>query len=127
MAQITPPASSNQEVWLAIADIAGSVLENIGYDSMTDLLDVPDVSQPDLDAALVTYNADPAAADAAWTQKFANMETAREQGRFDGSRRLKGIVKFVVQELNVVRAANGLAPLDPAQVRTDIRNFIANP
>ncbi len=127
MAQITPPASSNQEVWLAIADIAGSVLENIGYDSLTDLLDVPDVSQVDLDAALVTYNADPAAADAAWAQKFSDLETTRKQAEFDDREVFRAFAKLIVQELNILRAIEGLPPRTFDQVRTAIRNEIANP
>jgi len=127
MAQITIPPSSTQEVWLAIADLAGSALDNIGYDSVTDLLTVPDVSQPDLDAALVTYNADPAAADAAWTQKFSDMETTRKQAEFDDREVLRAFAKLLVQELNILRALHSLPPRTFAQLRTAIRDEIANP
>ena len=127
MAQITPPASSNQDVWLAIADIAGSALENIGYNGQTDLLDVADVSQPDLDSALVTYNADPAAADAAWTQKFSDMETTRKQAEFDDREVLRAFAKLLVKELNILRDLHGLPPRTFDQLRTAIRNEIANP
>lgn len=127
MAQITVPPSSNQDVWLAIADLAGSALDNIGYDSVTDLLTVPDVSQPDLDAALVTYNVDPAAADAAWTQKFAGMETTRKQSEFDDREVLRAFAKLLVKELNILRAIEGLPPRTFDQLRTAIRNEIANP
>ena len=127
MAQITPPAASNQDVWLAIADIAGSALENIGHNTLTDLLDVPDVNQVDLDAALVTYNADPAAADAAWKQKFADMRVARKQAEFDDREVLRAFAKLLVQELNILRALHGLPPRTFAQLRTAIRNEIANP
>ncbi len=127
MAQITPPASSNQDVWLAIADLAGSALDNIGYDSLTDLLDVPDVNQVDLDAALVTYNADPAAADAAWTQKFADRETTRKQSEFDDREVLRAFAKLLVNELNILRALHSLPPRTFDQLRTAIRDEIANP
>ncbi len=127
MAQITPPAASNQDVWLAIADIAGSALENIGHNTLTDLLDVPDVSQVDLDAALVTYNADPAAADAAWTQKFADMKVTRKQAEFDDREVLRAFAKLLVTELNILRALHSLPPRTFDQLRTAIRNEIANP
>jgi hypothetical protein len=126
MAQITPP-SSNQEVHLAIADLAGSALDNIGYDSLTDLLDVPDVNQVDLDAALVTYNADPAAADATWAQKFADMEVTRKQAEFDDREVLRAFAKLIMNELNILRAIEGLPPRTFDQLRTAIRNEIANP
>ncbi len=125
MAQITVPTSSGEQVWLAIADLAGSALNNIGH--LDGVLDVPDVSQPDLDAALVTYNADPATADAAWAQKFTDMETTRKQAEFDDREVLRAITKLIVQELNILRAIEGLPPRTFDQVRTAIRNEIANP
>ncbi len=125
MAQITVPPSSDEQVWLAIADLAGSALDNIGH--LNGVLDVPDVDQATLDAALVTYNADPAAADAAWTQKFADMETSRKQAEFDDREVLRAITKLMVQELNILRGIEGLPPRTFDQVRTAIRNEIANP
>lgn len=125
MAQITVPPSSDEQVWLAIADIAGSALDNIGH--LNDVLDVPDVDQAILDAALVTYNADPAAADAAWTQKFADMETARKQAEFDDREVLRAFAKLIMNELNILRAIEGLPPRTFDQLRTAIRNEIANP
>lgn len=127
MAQITPPASSNQDVWLAIADIAGSALENIGYNGQTDLLDVADVSQPDLDAALVTYNADPTAADAAWTQKFAAREIGRNQQRFGDDEVAQAVVEVMRIELNVLRALHSLPDISAGQMDGKVRQKIANP
>jgi len=127
MAQITPPASSNQDVWLAIADIAGSALENIGYNGQTDLLDVADVSQPDLDAALVTYNADPTAADAAWTQKFAAREIGRNQQRFGDDEVAQAVVEVMRIELNVLRALHSLPDISAGQMGGKVRQKIANP
>ncbi len=127
MAQITPPPASNEQVWMAIADLAGSALINIGFTSNPDLLDVPDVSQVDLDAALVTYNADPAAADATWTQKFADMRVARKQAEFDDREVLRAFAKLLVQELNILRALHSLPPRTFDQLRTAIRDDIANP
>ncbi len=127
MAQITPPASSNQDVWLAIADIAGSALENIGYNGQTDLLDVAEVSQPDLDAALVTYNADPTAADAAWTQKFAAREIGRNQQRFGDDEVAQAVVEVMRIELNVLRALHSLPDISAGQMGGKVRQKIANP
>ncbi len=127
MAQITIPPSSTQEVWLAIADLAGSALDNIGFDSLTDSLTVPDVDQATLDAALVTYNADPAAADAAWAQKFADMETTRKQAEFDDREVLRAFAKLIMNELNILRALHSLPPRTFDQLRTAIRDEIANP
>lgn len=127
MAQITPPASSSQDVWLAIADIAGSALENIGYDSLTDLLEVPDVSQVDLDAALVTYNADPAAADAAWTQSFAAREIGRNQQRFGDDEVTQAVIEVMRLELNELRALHSLPDISAGAMDGAVRSKIANP
>lgn len=127
MAQITPPASSTQEVWLAIADIAGSALENIGYDSITDLLDVPDVDQATLDAALVTYNADPAAADAAWAGSFAAREIGRNQQRFTDDEVAVALLEAVREELNTLRALHSLPDIAQGAFEGAVRNKIANP
>jgi hypothetical protein len=112
---------------MAIADLAGSALDNVSHYEMTDELEVPDVSQADLDAALVTYNADPAAADAAWTQKFTDMETTRKQAEFDDREVLRALAKLLVKELNILRALHSLPPRTFDQLRTAIRNEIANP
>lgn len=127
MAQITPPPASTQEVWLAIADLAGSALENIGYDSLTDLLEVPDVSQVDLDAALVTYNADPAAADAGWVQSFAAREIGRNQQRFNNDEVANALLDAVREELNTLRALHSLPDIAQGALQGSVRNKIANP
>jgi hypothetical protein len=127
MAQITPPAASTQDVWLAIADIAGSALENIGYNSNTDLLDVPDVDQATLDAALVTYNADPAAADAAWVQSLAAREIGRNQQRFNDDEVANALLEAVREELNTLRALHSLPDIAQGSFQGAVRNKIANP
>jgi hypothetical protein len=127
MAQITPPAASTQDVWLAIADIAGSALENIGYNSNTDLLDVPDVDQATLDAALVTYNADPAAADAAWVQSLAAREIGRNQQRFNDDEVANALLEAVREELNTLRALHSLPDIAQGAFQGAVRNKIANP
>lgn len=125
MAQITVPPASNQDVWLAIADLAGSALDNIGH--LNDVLDVPDVDQVDLDAALVTYNADPTAADAAWTQKFAAREIGRNQQRFGDDEVAQAVIEVMRIELNVLRASIPLPDITAGQMDGKVRAKIANP
>ncbi|MCK5644833.1 MAG: hypothetical protein KAJ19_28800 [Gammaproteobacteria bacterium] len=125
MAQITVPPASNQDVWLAIADLAGSALDNIGH--LNDVLDVPDVDQVDLDAALVTYNADPTAADAAWTQKFAAREIGRNQQRFGDDEVAQAVIEVMRIELNVLRASIPLPDITVGQMDGKVRAKIANP
>lgn len=127
MAQITIPPSSTQDVWLAIADLAGSVLNNIGYDSVTDLLTVPDVNQVDLDAALVTYNADPTAEDAAYATRDQGRRVGRFQQRFGDDPVVQAVVEVMRIELNVLRASIPLPDISAGQMDGKVRQKIANP
>lgn len=127
MAQITVPTSSNEEVWMAIAEIAGSALENIGYDSLTDLLTVPDVDQVDLDAALVTYNANPSAGNAGWVQKKAAMQIGRNQQRFNGDGVAQAVLEALRDELNTLRSQHSLPDISAGALQGSVRNKIANP
>lgn len=127
MGKITIPPGSNEEVWMAIATIAGSALENIGYDSLTDELHVPDVDQADLDSALATYNADPAAGDAGWAQKKSALRIGRNQQRFDSDGVTKAVLEAVRDEINVLRQQHSLPDISAGAFEGSVRDKIANP
>lgn len=126
MARVIVTSAHN---FAAIADLAGSTLENLSYHEMTDELEVPDVSQPDLDAAFADYTANQVARDASWTMLsiLPDLRIARHQTEFDDREVLRAFAKLFVTELNILRAIEGLPPRTFDQVRTAIRDEIANP
>lgn len=124
MARVIVTSAHN---FMAIADLAGSALENLSHYEMTDELEVPDVSQIDLDAAFADYIANQVARDAAWAIKETDLRTARKQAEFDDREVLRAFAKLLVKELNILRAIEGLPPRTFAQLRTAIRDEIANP
>lgn len=124
MARIIVTSAHN---FAAIADLAGSGLENVSYQELTNELEVHDVSQSVLDAAFADYTANQVARDAAWAQKETDLRIASQQAAFDDREVLRAFAKLLVQELNILRAIEGLPPRTFAQLRTAIRNEIANP
>jgi hypothetical protein len=130
MAKVIVTSAHN---FAAIADLAGSALENVPYHKTTEFrldtgeLEVPDVSQADLDTAFADYTANQVARDAAWAVKEADLKTASGQAEFDDREVLRAFAKLLVSELNILRAIEGLPPRTFAQLRTAIRDEIANP
>lgn len=108
----------------ALADLAGSDLKALTFRPDELELDVPDVTQPALDAALVDYTANQAARDATFIQQEIDAETARVKDTFDDNERrlLRAFAETVLDELNNLRAQHGLAARTMAQLRTAIRN-----
>lgn len=126
MARVIVTSAHN---FAAIADLAGSTLENLSYHETTSELEVPDVSQPDLDAAFADYTANQVARDASWTMRsiLPNLGIARHQTEFDDREVLRAFAKLIMNDLNILRALHSLPPRTFAQLRTEIRNEIANP
>lgn len=126
MARVIVTSAHN---FAAIANLAGSTLENLSYHEMTDELEVPDVSQSDLDAAFADYTANQVARDASWTMLsiLPNLRIARQQTEFDDREVLRAFAKLIMNDLNTLRALHSLPPRTFAQLRTEIRNEIANP
>ena len=90
-------------------------------------LDVPDVSQADLDAALVTYNADPTAEDAAYATRDQGRRVGRFQQRFGDDPVVQAVVEVMRIELNVLRASIPLPDISAGQMDGKVRAKIANP
>jgi hypothetical protein len=119
MAKITVLASYNLR---ALADHAGSNLQELSITA--DEFEVPDVTQPVLDAALITYVADQANIDAAFTQIEVEAVLDVERDKLDSEKILKAFAEMVVDEFNILRAIEGLPPRTFAQLRTAIRNKV---
>jgi hypothetical protein len=125
MARVIVTSAHN---FAAIADLAGSSgLENVSHHETTDELEVHDVSQTDLDAAFADYTANQVARDAAWAVKETGVKVARQQAEFDDREVLRAFAKLIMNELNILRAIEGLPPRTFDQLRTAIRDEIASP
>ena len=111
----------------ALAHLAGSNRQNLTL--VGDEFDVPDVTQPDLDTALADYIANQTARDATFVQVQADVETNRVQDTFDDDERrlLRAFAGLLIDELNTLRTLHGLPDRTSAQLRTSLRNKVANP
>lgn len=119
MAKVTVLVSHNLR---ALADHAGSNLEELALTE--DELEVPDVTQAALDAALITYAANQAAIDAAFTQVEIDTELDKERDELDNQKILKALAELLVDEFNILRVIEGLPPRTFDQLRTAIRNKV---
>lgn len=119
MAKVTVLISHNLR---ALADLAGSNLQELSL--VDDELEVPDVTQAALDAALIGYVADQANIDAAFTQVEVDAVLDVERDRLDNEKILKAFAELLVDEFNILRAIEGLPPRTFAQLRTAIRNKV---
>ena len=109
-----------------IAELAGGNPRLIMFHPDTSELEVTDVTQAALTTAFNNYVADQANIDAATA---ADKETAlRDEAKtnFDAKRTLKGMALYLKDELNALRAIEGLPALTNADVRNGIRNAIDN-
>ncbi len=121
MAKIVVTINHN---WHAIAALAGSNREQLSHDPNNDELEVPDVTQPALDAAFADYTANQVARDTAFLQSEIDTETDKVRDDFDDQRILKAFAELLVDELNVLRQLHGLPARTFAQLRTAIRSKI---
>jgi hypothetical protein len=119
MAKITVLVSHNLR---ALADLAGSNLQELSL--IDDELEVSDVTQAALDAALIGYVADQANIDAAFTQTEVDAELDKERDALDNQKILKAFAELLVDEFNVLRTLHGLPDRTFAQLRTAIRNKV---
>ena len=113
----------------ALAAHAGSNLQQLRFRPNEQELEVEDVTQPALDTALVDYTANQATIDAAFQATEDDAETLKVQDSFDADelRILRALVTLIMKELNILRANDGLPDRTFAQLRTALRNEIANP
>ena len=107
--------------WREIARRAGGDPDLIMFDPPPSELEVPDVTQAALDAALADYTVNQAAIDA------ANRATRNTERKTKSKNRLSEDVLFnvfleqMVEELNDIRASvTGLRPIDINAVRVQI-------
>ncbi len=123
MAKIIVLASHNIR---ALAFVAGSDLKALTFRPDDLELDVPDVTQPALDAAFADYTANQAARDATFVQAEADEETQRVKDTFDDAERrlLRAFAEVVKDEINILRGQHGLADRTLAQLRTAIKNKV---
>ena len=109
----------------ALAHLAGSNRQNLSL--VGDEFDVPDVTQPDLDAALITYVADQANIDSDFADKLADEKVDKEKDEFDDKSDLTALIKTMVDELNVLRALHALPDLNFGTVNASVRSRIGQP
>lgn len=122
MAKITLPTGFNPNV---LAGLAGSNRQNLVLEA-DQTLDVPDVTQSALNAALVDYQANQAAREADFAQAQTNRERDRVRDTFDDDERrlLRAFAELLVDELNTLRALHSLPPRTITQLRNAIRNKV---
>jgi len=110
--------------WLKIADLAGGDPKQTMYSPATTELEVPDVTQAALDAALSDYEANQSTYDAATaaTQNTASRDVAK--AKLSEDKCLLGILQGVVGEINLLRAEHSLTPRTEAQVLTAVESNI---
>lgn len=87
-------------------------------------IEIPQLTQAVLDAALITYAADVANINATFAQLELDNERNRLRDTFDDDERrlLRAFAEVVLDELNNLRGQHGLAPRTMTQLRTAIRN-----
>lgn len=120
MASIILPVGLDPNV---LADLAGSNRQNLSLEADR-TLDVPDVGQPALNAALVDYQANQAARESAFAQAQGVVVLDRERDRLDNEKILKAFAELLVDEFNILRALHSLPDRTFAQLRTAIRNKV---
>ena len=109
----------------ALADHAGSAVKGqVGFRQETSELEVADVTQPALDAALITYVADQANIDTNFADKMNDERKDKDKDKFDEKNDLTALIKEMVDQLNELRALHALPPLNFGIVNSSIRNRI---
>ncbi len=112
----------------AVANLAGSARGRNMRFRQEDLdLQVDDVTQPDLDAALADYSANQAARDADFQDVVDDEAADRAKDEFDDDSIVTAIIKEMVDQLNDIRAQTGQAALNFGTVNANIRNRIGQP
>ncbi len=113
----------------AYARHAGAMDLMINFDPATLEIELPDIDQTTMDAALITYVADQTNLDSELVDALADQEIEFEQNLFDEKKDLTALIKVLVDELNAVRAASvpPLPNLNFGLVNAAIRQRIGKP
>ncbi len=112
--------------WMKIADLAGGDPKQTVYYPGTAELEVPDVTQTALDAALSDYETNQATYDAATDAVTDTASKATAKAKLSDDKCLKGILQGVVGEINLLRDEHSLANRTEAQVLAAIETNIDN-
>ncbi len=112
--------------WMKIADLAGGDPRQTMYSPATAELEVPDVTQAALDAALSDYVANQTTYDdlAAAVKDAASKANAKT--KLVNDKCLRGILQGIVGEINLLRAEHTLPARTEAQVQSAIETNIDN-
>jgi len=112
----------------AIADLAGSARHGqMGFRQEDLELEVVDVTQAALDAALVDYTANQAARDAAFQVTVDAETVGSKQQEFNDDDVLRAAVDALREEINILRALHALPDISKGAMEGSVRNKIANP
>jgi predicted DNA-binding protein (UPF0251 family) len=107
-----------------IAEIAGGNPDLTLFDPPTNELEVTDVTQAALDAALATYVADQTNIDAATAASRVTISRDGEKEAYDNKRLFRALVEVLLDEINALRTIEGLPDRTLAQARTAIQGKI---
>lgn len=110
--------------WLKIAELAGGDPQETIYHPATTELEVPDVTQAALDAALADYNTNQSTYDAATAAATDTMSKDVAKAKLLGDKCLHGILLAIKDEINLLRAEHSMTARTTAQVQTAIENNI---
>ncbi len=110
--------------WMKIASLAGGDPKQTVYYPGTTELEVPDVTQAALDAALTDYNANQATYDAATAAATDASSKTTAKAKLRDDKCLLGILKGVVGEINLLRDEHSLVNRTEAQVLAGIDSNI---
>lgn len=117
------------KVTLPAGGVVGAFNDHVGQHGKAYMflaldVEIPQVDQATLDAALVTYAADVATINADFADKLADEEKDRRKDHFDDNSHVTATIKEMVIQLNELRALHGLPDLNFGQVNASIRNRI---
>ena len=123
MAKVVVTMSQN---WMKIAELAAGDPKQTIYHPSTTELEVPDVTQAVLDAALSDYETNQTTYDAATATALDAANKALAKAKLGNDKCLVGILQGLVGEINLLRAEHTLPARTEAQVRTAIETNIDN-
>lgn len=112
--------------WLKITDLAGGDPNQTMYSPATTELEVPDVTQTALDAALSDYEANQSTYDTATAAARDTASKELAKAKLGGDKCLHGMLQGLVGEINLLRAEHSLTARTEAQVRAAIETNIDN-
>jgi len=112
--------------WMKIASLAGGDPKQTVYYPGTTELEVPDVTQAALDAALADYVANQSTYDTATAAVTDTASKATAKAKLRGDKCLLGILEGVVGEINLLRAEHSMPARTEAQVLAAVDSNIDN-